>query len=94
MKNFNTVCHFGKKETTTKDQKSELNLQNGQSSKFTFDSSFSSSENENSDDQAFIDDQEISDEIPGTLSEAIPTVAENWFQKNEEKNTKRYFLIN
>ena len=89
MRNYKPVCHFERKEKSEnvpKSNKSDCNLQNGKSSKFTFDSSCSSSEDQNSDDQAFIDDQEIDEKFFGDFT----TVGDNVFQtKDQPKNAKR-----
>ena len=89
MNNYKPVCHFERKEKSEnvpKSNKSDCNLQNGKSSKFTFDSSCSSSEDQNSDDQAFIDDQDIHEEVFG----AFAPIGDIAFQtKDQQKNAKR-----
>jgi hypothetical protein len=66
-----------------KRDKPENSLQNGKSGKFTFDSSCSSVSEENSEDQAFINDEEMHSDLPENFSAII----EKHFTKT--KNSKR-----
>ena len=85
LKNSKAACYYSPQKNVSKSEKTESNLQKTQNSRFTYDSSCSSSEAENAEDKAFIDDAEINDDVSKVLSSVV-----EFFQNTEQpKNSKR-----